>query len=441
MIDPPTAALFTVIGLALGWLAAQWRAARRSSAAGAEAAAHAARAGQLSSELEKSRAELAAERTKNGDLSTRLARAEAASDGLEQRLAEEAARLGEMQARFRAEFENLANRILEEKSAKFLSQNSEHLATLLDPLRQRLGEFRDRIETIHTEDVQSTAALREQLAHLKELNRRMTDEAGALTRALKGESKTQGSWGELILERILEKSGLQKGIEYDTQAGFRGEDGARFLPDVVIHLPEGRHLVIDAKVSLTAYERFVNADAEPARQSALRDHTASVRRHVEELSRKDYPSLPELQSPDFVLLFIPVEPALHLALEQDGGLFSDAFDRNVILVSSSTLLITLRAVESVWRRQKQTLNALEIARQAGKLHDQFALFAESLQEIGLRLEQARASYDLAVSRLSTGRGNLVRRTMELQKLGARADKQIPAPLIQRASADGEASNG
>jgi DNA recombination protein RmuC len=202
---------------------------------------------------------------------------------------------------------------------------------------------------------------------------------------------------------------------------------------VVIRLPENRHLIVDAKVSLTAYERFVNAGSDAERQSALREHALSVRRHVEELSRKDYPSLPELQSPDFVLMFIPVEPALHMALQQDGTLFGDAFERNVVLVSSSTLLITLRAIESVWRRQKQTLNALEIARQAGNLHDQFVLFVESLQEIGQRIEQARVSYEQALGRLSTGRGNLVKRTMELQKLGARAERQLPPGVVQGAT--------
>jgi DNA recombination protein RmuC len=425
--------LAALVGAALGFLGAQLLASRRLSAAQAEAAANAARASHLAETLAKQESGLTEERTKNDELTARVAAAETARANLENRLAEEAARLSEIQAQFRAEFENLANRILEEKSAKFLSQNQEHLSLLLDPLRQRLGEFRERIETIHTEDVQSTAALREQLSQLKELNRQMTDEAGALTRALKGESKTQGSWGELILERILEKSGLQKGIEYDTQASFRSEAGARFLPDVVIHLPENHHLVIDAKVSLTAYERFVNADTDAARQAALREHVQSVRRHVEELSRKDYPSLPDLQSPDFVLMFIPVESALHLALQQGGALFGDAFERNVVLVSSSTLLITLRAIESVWRRQKQTLNALEIARQAGSLHDQFVLFVESLQDIGQRIEQARASYELALGRLSTGRGNLVKRTMELQKLGARAEKQMAPAIVQRSN--------
>ena len=439
MNDPLTVVIGALVSLALGALSAAWVASRRFSSVAAESAGHAARSEQFSAELEKTRQELAAERTKNDILTGQFATAESGRLHLEQRLIDEARHVSEIQAQFRAEFENLANRILEEKSTKFLTQNHEHLSTMLDPLRQRLGEFRDRIETIHTEDVQSTAALREQLVQLKELNRQMTEEAGALTRALKGESKTQGSWGELILARILEKSGLEKGVEYKTQVSYVREDGTRFLPDVVIHLPDDHHLIIDAKVSLTAYERFVNADTESLRQAALREHVASLRRHLDELSRKDYPSLPELRSPDFVLMFIPVEPALHFALQHDAALFGDAFDRNVVLVSSSTLLITLRAIESVWRRQKQTLNALEIARQAGNLHDQFVLFVESVQEIGQRLDQARTSYDQALSRLSTGRGNLVRRTLELQKLGARTEKHLPASLSGPAHEDGESA--
>ena len=417
-----------LLGLAIGWLGAQLLAARKLAATQSDSAAHAARSEQFSTELDKARAELTTERKKTDELTGGLAAAEADRANLRQRREEETKPLTEIQSRFRLEFENLANRILEEKSTKFLTQNHEHLTTLLDPLRQRLGEFKERVETIHTEDTKSSAALREQLQQLKDLNRQMSDEAAALTRALKGESKTQGSWGELILERILEKSGLQKGIEYETQSSYRADNGSRLLPDVVIHLPEGKHIIIDAKVSLVAYERYVNADTEAAKQSTLREHALSLRRHIDELSRKDYPGLPDLQSPDFVLMFIPVEPALHLALQQDEALFGDAFEKNVVLISSSTLLVTLRAIESVWRRHKQTLNALEIARQAGNLHDQFVLFAESLQEIGARLDQARESYDQALSRLSTGRGNLVRRVTELQKLGARTEKQLPASL-------------
>jgi len=424
-----------LLGLLLGALGVQWWAERRLSAAHSDSAVQVSRAEQFSAEREDARSALESEREKSYALTTRLATAEADVHHLRQRLEEESRRLQEMQKQFQTEFENLANRILEEKSQQFLTQNHNHLATLLDPLQARLGEFKNRVETIHTEDTKNTAALREQLQQLKELNRKMSDEASSLTRALKGESKTRGAWGELILERILEKSGLQKGIEYETQTSFRNEEGALFLPDVVIHLPDDKHLIIDAKLSLVAYERFVNAGSEAEKNTALREHSLSTRRHIEQLSGKDYPGLPELQSPDFVLMFVPVEPALHLALQEDPNLFSDAFDKNVVLVSSSTLLITLRAIESVWRRHKQTLNVLEIARQAGKLHDHFVNFVTTLQEIGQRLDQAKSSYDQALSRLSTGRGNLVRRVTELEKLGARAEKKIPDALLASAATD------
>ena len=300
------------------------------------------------------------------------------------------------------------------------------------PPRERIGEFRERMEVIHSEEEKSAAALGAQLKNLHELNRQMAEEAENLTSALKGQSKTQGSWGELVLERILEKSGLTKGTEYETQAAHRDEAGSLRMPDVVVHLPEGKNLIIDAKVSLTAYERCVNAATESERLDALREHAGSVRRHVDELSRKNYPALAALRSPDFVMMFVPVEPALSLALGHDPALYSDAFEKNVILVSSSTLLVALRAVESVWRHHKQTVNAQEIARQAGNLHDAFVLFLESLEEIGARIGQARDAHEQAMARLASGRGNLVKRTLDLKKLGARADKQIPPAMARLA---------
>lgn len=420
-----------VVGFVVGSLVYLLKAAREMTSLRAQLAAEQTRAAVLSTQMSTAREADAAQRTQIEDLTRLLASAEAEGANLRQRLDEDSARLANLQKQFTAEFENLANRVLEEKSTRFVAQNKESLAVLLDPLRQRIGEFRERIESIHTEETKATAALREQLVQLKDLNRQITEEAGALTRALKGESKTQGSWGELILERILEKSGLQKGSEYETQASFRDEAGGRRMPDVIIHLPEGKHIIIDAKVSLTAYERLVNATTDAARQAAMKEHALSVRRHVEELARKDYPGLADLQSPDFVLMFVPVESALNLALQDDPELYGSAFEKNVVLVSSSTLLITLRAIESVWRRHKQTLNALEIARRAGGLHDQFVAFTESLQEIGQRLDQARGAYDQAMGRLSTGRGNLVRRVTELQKLGARAEKQLTDSLAKQ----------
>ncbi len=430
-----TGLICVLMGAAIGALVAYLMGHRSLMSAETRATSHETRATHLAADLDKIRTEINEERARSSELSSTMAATEATATHLREKLEQEGKRIAEMQAQARTEFENLANRILEEKSAKFLSQNQEHLGALLDPLRTRIGEFKERIELIHTEETKTSAALREQLSNLKELNQQITQEAGALTRALKGESKTQGSWGEMILERILEKSGLQKGSEYETQSNFRNAEGGRYLPDVVIHLPEGKHLIIDAKVSLTAYERFVNAPSEALQVATLKEHTLSVRRHVEELSRKDYPGLTDLQSPDFVLMFVPIEPALQLALQSDTELYATAFDKNVVLVSSSTLLITLRAIENVWRRHKQTLNALEIANKAGALHDQFVLFTESLHEIGQRLDQARGSYDQALSRLSTGRGNLVRRVTELQKLGARADKQIAASLAKQSAED------
>ncbi len=429
-------------GLAVGWIVAQALMARRLSAAESESAARGARADSAAAELAAVRAEGAAERVKNDELTSRAARAETDVAHLRERLDQEGARIVETETRLRTEFENLANRILEEKSVRFRDQNHEHLTKILDPLRQRIGEFRERVETIHTEEIKTAAALREQLGQLSEINQRMSGEATALTRALKGESKTQGLWGELILGRILEKSGLTEGAEYETQAHFRGADGDRYLPDVVIRLPDEKHLIVDAKVSLAAYERAMNEESgSAAYASNLREHTASVRRHIDDLSRKDYPGLPGLSSPDFVFLFVPVEPALHLALQQDPELYADAFDRNIVLVTPSTLLVALRAVESVWRRHKQTVNAIEIARQAGALHDQFVLFASSIEEIAQRLEQARAACDQATARLSTGRGNLVRRTLELQKLGARTEKKLSDELTQRALEDDSEGSG
>lgn len=415
-----------VFGLLIGWLTASIRITRLH----AESSARAARGTELEDRIAKLDGSLAVERGTNAELSTSLATVRAENSHLMERIESEAKRLTEMQEKMKLEFENLANRLLEEKSIKFLDQNQQHLSVLLTPFRERLGEFRERMETIHNEEEKSAAALGVQLKSLHELNRQMAEEAENLTSALKGQSKTQGAWGELVLERILEKCGLTKGLEYETQSSFQSEDGSRRIPDVVIHLPDRKNLIIDAKVSLTGYEKAVNATSENARLSGLREHVLSVRRHVDELAKKDYPALKSLQSPDFVLMFVPIEPALHLALQEDPSLYGDAFEKNVILVSSSTLLVALRAVESVWRHHKQTENAQEIARQAGNLHDAFVLFLESLQEVGARLEQARDAYDQSLARLASGRGNLVKRTLDLQKLGARGDKAIPPAIVR-----------
>jgi len=449
-------------GWALGWLAGRLKAARAGADWQAEKAAQsvlvgqleeqreaarrelagerermatltgkAALAEQLETQRELARGELAAERGRLAELTARVATLEAEREGLLRRLEEDAKRVAEVQEKFRAEFENLANRLLEEKSAKFLALNQEGLTGLLDPLRQRIGEFRERIEAIHTEETKTSAAMRQELVQLKELNQQMSGEAQALTRALKGDAKTRGAWGELVLERLLEHSGLQKGSEYETQAAYTGEDGSRYFLDAVVRLPEGRDLIIDSKVSLTAYERCLNAPGDGERALALREHVGAMRRHIDELSRKNYAGLAQVNSPELVLMFVPIEPALHLALQHDPEFFTAAFAKNVMPVSSSTLLITLRAVDSVWKRQKQAQNAKDIALKAGGLYDQFARFVESLEAIGQRLEQARGAYEEALGRLSGGRGNLVKRAQELRAMGIRAEKQLPPALVER----------
>lgn len=430
-------AISLLAGFGAGALVVSVLRTARESRLQAERSAAEARAEALEQQLGKAEERAAAALAAEAGTLARLAAAETQTGHLQERLTGEAARIAAMQEQMRLEFESLANRLLEEKSARFLDQNQQNLASLLGPLRERIGEFRERLEVIHTEDQKSTNELRGQLKVLHDLNRKMADEAGNLTSALRGQSKSQGSWGELVLERILEKSGLTNGVEYRTQASFKDEDGGRRMPDVIIDLPEGRNLIIDSKVSLTAYERAVSAGEPPVRAGAMREHAASVRRHVEELAKKDYSSLAGLQAPDFVLMFVPVEPALHAALEEDPSLYNDAFARNVVLVSSSTLLVALRAVESVWRRHKQTLNAHEIAQRAGKLHDAFVAFANSMEEVGSRLDQAKAAHDQALARLCTGRGNLLRRTQELERLGARAEKAMPQTLLRIAAADVE----
>jgi len=447
-VDAPSTILLAVLsgvllGALLGWL---WRGtrgelpaakARELEVAIGEArgsvAALTARNEELSTRRAALEGDLANERLRASELGSAVARAEEARDALARRLDEERANLEAVQKRLTAEFESLASRLLDEKGGRLLEQNKESLGHLLAPVRERLTAFQARLESIHDQETQATAQLREQLEQIRSLNREMNEEARNLTRALTGQAKFQGTWGELILEKILEKSGLRSGVEYETQAGFTETDGRRRLPDVVIHLPENRHMVIDSKVSLTAYERYSSATTDDGRAAAEREHIRSLRRHLEELSAKDYSHLYGISSPDFVLLFVPVEPALNLAFSADTSLLTDAFDRNVILVSASTLLATLRTVACVWRQENQSRNVLEIARQGGDLYDEFVRFHDALADLGKHLHKTTESYDETVRRLTTGRGNLVRRAETLRKLGAKASKSLPRELAERAA--------
>ena len=370
-------------------------------------------------------AELTKERERAGDLDRQLATLKAEYSGLQQKLAEQKEEVAQMQEQLKVQFENLANKILDEKSEKFTKQNKESLDQILDPLGKKLEEFRKKVEETHKDEVEARGSLKQELKQLMDLNKKMSEEANNLTKALKGDSKAQGNWGEVILERILERSGLTKGREYEVQQSATTEDGRRLQPDVVVHLPDEKFLIIDSKVSLTAYERFSSADDESETQSALKQHVTSLRAHVKGLSEKNYQHIHGDRSPDFVLLFVPIEPAFGVALQTDPDLYYEAFDRNIVIVSPSTLLATLATIDSVWKQEYQNKNALEIAQRGGALYDKFVLFVESLDQIGARIEQTQKSYEEAKTRLSEGSGNLVRQAEMLKNLGAKATKKLP----------------
>lgn len=350
---------------------------------------------------------------------------------LKERLSEQKQEMEALQERFKDEFENLANKILEEKSKKFTEQNKEKLDQLLKPLGEKMEAFKKKVEETHKDEVEARGSLKAELKNLMELNQQMAKEANDLTKALKGESKTQGSWGEVILQRILEKSGLTKGREYEVEEHHTLDDGSRLRPDVVVHLPDEKRLIVDSKVSLTAYERYVSSTDEGEQERALKQHVNSLRTHVKTLSAKNYQQLYGGNSPDFVLLFVPIESAFGAALQFDSSLYYEAFDKNIVIVSPSTLLATLATIDSVWKQEYQNKNAMEIAERGGALYDKFALFVESMQDIGQRIRQTQDSYDQAMGRLSEGHGNVIRQVEMLKELGAKSTKSLPAELTDR----------
>ena len=336
-----------------------------------------------------------------------------------------------IQEKFTKEFENLANKILDEKSTKFTKQNKESLEHILNPLKEKIKTFEEKVDKTHKESIDYHAALREQIFGLKALNEQMSKEATNLTKALKGDSKMQGNWGELVLERVLEKSGLEKGREYSVQQSFIKADGLRVLPDVIIHLPDGKKMIVDSKVSLTDYERYVNAEDE-LRPKHLKDHINSLRKHIEQLSAKKYEDLYEIESPDFVLMFIPIEPAFALAINEDNKLYNQAFEQNIVIVTPSTLLATLRTIDTMWNNEKQQRNAVEIARQAGALYDKFEGFITDLTKVGKKMDEAKNEYSGAMKKLVEGRGNIITSIEKLKKMGAKAKKTLPEPILKRA---------
>ncbi|GAL78201.1 DNA recombination protein RmuC [Algibacter lectus] len=345
------------------------------------------------------------------------------------------AELEERQEQLRKDFEILATKILDEKSEKFTLQNKENITNILNPpLQEKIKVFEQKVDLTQKESISMHSALKEQLLGLKDLNQQMTKEATNLTRALKGDSKMQGNWGELVLERVLEKSGLEKDREYFVQQSFTLEDGSRVLPDVVLNLPDGKKMIIDSKVSLTDYERFVNAELEDQPQF-LKAHVNSIKRHVDQLSEKNYQDLYDIESPDFVLLFIPIEPAFAVVVNEDNSIYNKAFEKNIVIVTPSTLLATLRTIDSMWNNEKQQQNAIEIARQAGALYDKFEGLVKDLTNVGKKIDAAKTDYSSAMNKLVDGRGNIITSVEKLKKMGAKAKKALPEAIIKRAQED------
>ena len=387
--------------------------------------------GEFDQLQKKSDRELTDERERANELDRKLASKEADFKNLQERLNEQKQELAEMQEQLTTQFENLANKILEEKSETFKKQNKEQIDQLLNPLGEKLEAFKKKVEETHKDEVEARGSLKQELKHLMELNQKMSDDAKNLTKALKGDNKAVGDWGEVILERILERSGLTKGREYETQKGFTKEDGmGHNKPDVVVYLPDEKFMVIDSKVSLKAYEKYSSAEDEKEQERYLKEHVNSIRSHVKGLSGKNYEQIHGAKSPDFVLLFVPIEPAFSSALQYDSNLYYEAFDQNIVIVSPSTLLATLATIDSVWKQEYQNKNAMEIAKRGGALYDKFVLFVESMNDIGQRIRQTQDSYDEAMGRLSTGAGNLVRQAEMIRKLGAKASKQLPDGLVE-----------
>lgn len=351
---------------------------------------------------------------------------------LEEKLNNQKQEIETLQQKLAKEFENLANKIFEEKSEKFVRQNRDSLDVVLNPLKEKMEEFKKKVEDTHMESSKEQTRLQEQIRQLTELNQGMREDANRLTQALKGESKTQGNWGELILERILEKSGLTKGQEYTVQESFLNEDGRRQQPDVIIKLPDNKSIIIDSKVSLTAYERISATTIADEQEAWLKAHIKSIREHIKQLGEKRYHQLYEIDSPDFVLLFIPIESAFALAVQNDQEIFNDAFDQNIVIVTTSTLLATLRTIANIWKQEYQNRNVLEIARQGGDLYDKFVSFTENLIDLGKKMKSAQTSYEDSMKKLVDGRGNLIRRAENLKELGAKVSKQLDAKLLDRA---------
>lgn len=379
----------------------------------------------LNLQISNAKQELNAEREKNNDLTTKLARAEEQNNSLTEKLKVQKAEIEDIQKKFTTEFENLANKILKQNTIDFSENNQKKINEILTPLKEKLQSFEKQVNETYEKGLKDQTDLKAELKKLYDLNNHISAEAHNLTQALKGDVKKQGNWGELVLERILERSGLTKGQEYETQFSMRNEEGGNVRPDVIIKLPDNKHIIIDSKVSLIAYEQYVNTDDPDEKDTFGRMHLESIKNHVKGLSDKSYAQTEALNSPDFVLMFLPIESSFSMAVQKDIDLFNFAWDRRVVIVSPSTLLATLKTIESIWKREKQTQNAIEIASEGGKLYDKFAGLVEDLRKLGAQLDTVQKTYQEANKKLYMGSGNLIGKVQNLQKLGAKNTKTLP----------------
>jgi DNA recombination protein RmuC len=420
-----------VVGAIAGWFAARFKFGAERHMDHSTLLIEQEKNKNLGAQLEETKLSLEAERQKVIELNNNLSASEADYRNLEEKLAERKKEVDNIQEKFTAEFKNLANEILEKNSAKFTDLNKNSMSELLNPLKDKILTFEKKVEEAYDKELRDKISLREEVKKLYELNNRISEEANNLTRALKGDTKKQGDWGEVILETVLERSGLTKDREYRKQVITTNSGGETIKPDYLVLLPDKRHIIIDSKVSLVAYDKFVNSE-EDARPKYLKAHIESIKNHVKLLSEKNYFSSLEFNTPDFVLMFIPIEPSFSLALQADQDLFNYAWERKIVIVSPTTLLATMSTIASMWKMDKQSQHAFQIAEESGKLYDKFKLFMDDMVKVGTQLNSTKNTYEDAMKKLVTGRGNLVSQAEKIREMGAKNTRRIDEKIIQRA---------
>ncbi|HTJ53297.1 MAG TPA: DNA recombination protein RmuC [Cyclobacteriaceae bacterium] len=421
-----------LFGVAAGWFAARYKFATENQPGTASLLIEQERNKELNSQLNILKQSLETERSRVLDLNKSLSTIEADYRNLEEKLSDQRKEVNSIQEKFTAEFKNLANDILEKNSAKFSDLNKTSMSDLLTPLKDKIVTFEKKVEEAYDKELRDKISLREEVKKLYDLNSRISEEANNLTRALKGDTKKQGDWGEVILEKVLERSGLAKDREYRKQVITTNAEGDTIKPDYLVMLPDNRHIIIDSKVSLIAYENFVNVEDEEDRPKYLKAHLESMKNHVKQLSDKNYFSSLEFNTPDFVLMFVPIESSFSVALQADQDLFNYAWEKRIVIVSPTTLLATMRTVASIWKMDKQSQNAFQIAEESGKLYDKFVGLVEDLKKVGVQINSTRDTYQEAMKKLYEGKGNLVNRAEKIRELGAKNTKAIDEKLIQRA---------